>query len=258
MRPRVIAETVGSAMTREVRILLAELVGTMILVIGGCGTAVLAAEYVGVLGVALAFGLSLLVIVYSFGQISGGHVNPAVTIGMIIAGKTEAKDVAWYIVGQVLGAVAGAGIIYLIASDVVGFSTADPAGGGAGFATNGWGDRAPFAAEGKDYGFVAMMITEIVMTAFLMWSVLATTTKKFTPAAGGLVVGLSLALIHLISIPVDNTSVNPLRSLGVAIFNADALGQVWAFILFPIIGAVIAAFAWMAIYGDDADEVASA
>jgi aquaporin Z len=241
-------------MTREVRILLAELVGTMILVIGGCGTAVLAADYVGVLGVALAFGLSLLVIAYSFGQISGGHVNPAVTIGMIIAGKTEAKDAAWYMIGQVLGAVAGAAIIYLIANDGVDFSTADPAGGGAGFATNGWADRSPFAGEGNEYGFVAMMITEIVMTAFLMWSVLATTTKKFTPAAGGLAVGMVLALIHLISIPVDNTSVNPVRSFGVAIFNADALEQVWAFILFPIVGAVIAAFVWMALYTDDDEE----
>ncbi len=240
-------------MTREVRILLAELVGTMILVVGGCGTAVLAADYVGVLGVALAFGLSLLVIAYSFGQISGGHVNPAVTIGMIIAGKTDVKDIAWYIIGQVLGAVAGAGIIFLIANDGVDFSTADPVGG-AGFATNGWGDRSPFAGEGQEYGFVAMMITEIVMTAFLMWAVLATTTKKFTPAAGGLTVGLALALIHLISIPVDNTSVNPIRSLGVAIFNADALEQVWAFILFPIIGAAIGAFVWMAIEGNETPE----
>ncbi len=241
-------------MTREVRILLAELVGTMILVIGGCGTAVLAAEYVGVLGVAFAFGLSLLVVAYSFGQISGGHVNPAVTIGMIIAGKTEVKDAAWYITGQLLGAVAGAAIIYLIANDgALDFSTADPVGGGPGFATNGWADRSPSAADGNAYGFLGMMIVEIVMTAFLVWTRVAMTTKKFTPAAGGLAIGMALALIHLISIPVDNTSVNPARSFGVAIFNADALEQLWAFIVFPIIGAVIAAFVWMAV-GEDSED----
>ncbi|MFA9563517.1 MAG: aquaporin [Acidimicrobiales bacterium] len=243
-------------MTREVRILLAELLGTMILVIAGCGTAILAGDVVGgTLGIALGFGLGLLVVAYSFGQISGGHVNPAVTVGMIIAGKTEAKDAAWYIIGQVLGAVAGAGIIFLIANDLPGFSTADPVGGGPGFATNGWGDRSP-----GGFGFLPMVLAETILTGVLMWSVLGTTTRKFSPAASGLAVGMSLTVIHLISIPITNTSVNPARSIGVAIFNSDALAQVAAFIVFPILGALIAAYAWMALYTDDeeAEEPAAA
>jgi aquaporin Z len=169
---------------------------------------------------------------------------------MIVAGKTPAKDGAWYVIGQVLGAVAGAAIIFLIANDLPDFSTADPAGGGPGFATNGWGDRSP-----GGYGLLPMILAETILTGVLMWSVLGTTTKKFSPAAGGLAVGMSLTVIHLISIPITNTSVNPARSLGVAIFNTDALAQVVAFIVFPILGALIAAYAWMALKPDaDFDE----
>jgi aquaporin Z len=229
------------------RILMAELIGTFILMMGGPGTAVLATGgfnenlNVGVLGVSLAFGLSLLVIAYAIGPISGGHVNPAVTLAMAIMRKIEMALVPVYVIGQVIGCLLGGLAIWTIANG--GDSAFDAAP--ANFATNLWGSDNGF------FSFGAMVAAEIIFTALLCFTVLSTTSKKFSPGMGGLAVGMVLALIHLISIPIDNTSVNPVRSLGMAIFaGGDAMTQLWAFIVFPLIGAVVGCLAWLAV--DDA------
>jgi aquaporin Z len=227
------------------KILIAEAVGTMILVLGGPGTAILAAGTgtlgeAAVLGVSLAFGFSLLVAAYAIGPVSGCHINPAVTIGMAVMKKIEAAKVPAYILGQLIGAAVGGLLIWIIAQGMPGGFDASPAT----FAANLWG-------EGDGYSFFnfgAMAVTEIVMTAVLMFVVLSTTSKKFTAAAGGLTVGITLALIHLISIPVDNTSVNPARSFATALFaGGDAVELLWAFVVFPIIGAIVGALVWIAV-----------
>jgi aquaporin Z len=230
-------------MPSKLKLFLAELVGTAVLVLGGCGTAVLATGAftdgsVGLLGVSFAFGLSLLIMAYAIGNISGCHINPAVTVGLWILGKVKASLVPVYVAGQLLGGLVGAAIIYAIAtgrSD--GFSaTAET------FAVNGWGPLSP-----GGFNFTAMAVAEIVLTAVLVFVVASTTHRKFSPAAGGIAVGFALVLIHLISIPVDNTSVNPARSFGVAIFaGGDALQQLWAFFVFPVIGGLLGALLWKA------------
>jgi aquaporin Z len=227
------------------RILIAEAIGTFVLVIGGPGTAVLAtggffqAGSVQVLGVALAFGLSLLVMAYAVGNISGCHINPAVTVGLWMMSKIQAAVVPFYVIGQLAGAAAGGLVIFVIARG--GPGSFDPST--KNFAVNGWANLSP-----GGFGFGAMVVTEIVMTALLVFVVLSTTHRKFSPAAGGLAVGLTLTLIHLISIPVDNTSVNPARSFAMAIYaGGDALEQLWAFIVFPIVGALVGAVAWWVI-----------
>lgn len=230
-------------MNEDARIAVAELVGTMVLVIGGCGTAVLAADRVGVAGVATAFGLSLLVLAYTIGPISGCHVNPAVTLGMVVAGKLEAAKLPYYWGGQIVGGLAGGALLYAVVkpNDAVAIK---------GFASNGFGDHSP-----GGYPLGSVIIVEIVMTALLLFVVLGTTHRKFPAGFGGLAAGAALWLIHLISIPVSNTSVNPARSLGVAPF-ADgnfALTQVWAFIVFPLIGGVVGAALWKFVAGPDAD-----
>ncbi len=232
---------------RQLRILGAELIGTFILMVGGPGTAVLATGgfneklNVGVLGVALAFGLSLLVIAYTVGPVSGGHVNPAVTVGMAIMRKVDLALVPVYIAGQLIGSVLGGFVIWAIAAGGPGDFNAGPAN----FATNLW------SADHGFMGFGSMAIAEVVFTALLVFTVLATTGKRFAPGQAGLTIGMVLTLIHLISIPIDNTSVNPVRSLGVAVFaGGDALSQLWAFIVFPLIGAVVGVLAWLAV--DDA------
>ncbi len=229
-------------MRHPVRILVAELIGTFVLVIGGPGTAILATGgffqtgSVQVLGVAFAFGLALLAMAYAIGSVSGCHINPAVTVGLWLNGKIEAALVPVYVVAQLAGAALGGLVIWVIASGGPGdFDPSDK-----NFAVNGWANLSP-----GGFGFNAMVVTEIVMTAILVFVVLSTTHRAFTPAAGGLVVGLTLTLIHLISIPVDNTSVNPARSFGVAVFaGGDAIEQLWAFFVFPVIGAVVGAAAW--------------
>ena len=232
-------------MQRSVRILVAEAIGTFVLVVGGPGTAVLAtggfAEgvNVGVLGVALAFGLSLLAMAYAIGNISGCHINPAVTFGMWMMRKTPGRELPVYWVGQILGGALGGTAIWLIASGAPGGFDPTPAN----FAVNGWSSLSPGGFE-----FWAMVVTELVMTALLLFVVLSTTHRKFTPAAAGLAVGLTLTLIHLISIPVDNTSVNPARSIAMAIFaGGTAIEQLWAFVVFPLLGAGLGALAWSAI-----------
>jgi aquaporin Z len=221
--------------------LTAEFIGTFWLVLGGCGSAVLAAGYpelgIGFLGVALAFGLTVLSGAYAFGHISGGHFNPAVSIGLWAGGRFEAKDLPGYIISQVLGGITGAAVLYLIASGKTGFEIGS-------FASNGYGDLSP-----GGYSLSAALITEIVMTFMFLMVILGSTHKNAAPGFAGIAIGLALTLIHLISIPVTNTSVNPVRSLSQAIFaGGDYLGQVWLFWVAPILGAILAGFIykWMA------------
>jgi len=230
---------------RPTRILVAELIGTTVLMLGGPGTAILATGgffpdgSVGVLGVALAFGFSLLVMAYAIGNLSGCHINPAVTIGLLVARKVPGSSAPYYFVGQLAGALLGGLVLWVIASGAPGSFDASPET----FAVNGWADLSP-----GGFGFGAMVVTEVIMTALLVFVVLSTVHRRFAPAASGLAVGLALALIHLISIPVDNTSVNPARSFGVAVFaGGDALEQLWAFFVFPAVGAVVGALAWWVV-----------
>jgi aquaporin Z len=224
--------------------LTAEALGTFWLVLGGCGTAVLAGEQVGFAGVALAFGLTVLTGAYAFGPISGGHFNPAVSVGLAAARRFAWKDVPAYAAAQVVGATVAGAVLLGIASGKPGFDAV-----ASGFATNGWGDRSP-----EGYGFWAVVAVEVVLTAFFLFVILGASAKRAAVGFSGLAIGLALTLIHLVSIPVSNTSVNPARSLGVAWFaGADALSQVWVFILAPIIGAALAGLAHAALLGDDED-----
>lgn len=211
---------------------LAEMVGTFVLVLGGVGAAVLDAGHIGFLGVAFAFGLSLLAMVYTIGPISGCHINPAVTLGLFLAGKFPAARIPGYWIAQIIGAIIAAFVLYLIASGQPHFSAA-----ASGFGSNGYGARSP-----GHFGLGAAFLTEIVMTAFLVITVLGTTDVRAPVGFAGLAIGLVLTLIHLVSIPVDNTSVNPARSIGPALFAGPAaIGQVWLFIIAPLIGAALAA-----------------
>lgn len=214
--------------------LAAEFFGTFWLVLGGCGSAVLAAAFpsvgIGLLGVSFAFGLTVLTMAYAVGHVSGGHFNPAVTIGLFTARRIPASEVVPYIVAQVVGAVAGAGVLYLIASGKAGFDLA------AGFASNGFGDHSP----GK-YSLVAALVCEVVMTFFFLIIILGSTDRRAPAGMAPLAIGLGLTLIHLISIPVTNTSVNPARSTGPALFVGGwALSQLWLFWIAPIVGAALA------------------
>ncbi len=221
----------------------AELFGTFWLVLGGCGSAVLAAKFVdpaagnlgiGFVGVALAFGLTVLTMAFAIGHISGCHLNPAVSIGLWAGGRFEAKELLPYIVAQVVGAIAAGGVLFIIASGKAGFDLA------GGFASNGYGEHSP-----GGYSMLAALVTEVVMTMMFLIVILGATDKRapqgFAPAA----IGLCLTLIHLISIPVTNTSVNPARSTGVALFAGGwALEQLWLFWVAPIIGAVLGALVY--------------
>ena len=211
---------------------LAEFVGTFWLVLGGCGSAVLAAGFpqfgIGFIGVSFAFGLTVLTIAYSLGHISGAHLNPAVTIGLWVGGRIEGKTVLPYIISQILGAIAAAGVLYIIVTGN-GSSIGD-------FAANGYGEHSP----GK-YGLTAAVVTEFVMTFMFLIIILGATDSKASQGFAGIAIGLALTLIHLISIPVTNTSVNPARSISQAIFCGGwALSQLWLFILVPIAGAIVA------------------
>jgi aquaporin Z len=234
---------------KTVRVAAAEAIGTAVLVIGGPGSAVLATGAfgvdIGVLGVSLAFGLALLVMAYAIGPISGCHINPAVTLGMWLGGGIPGAAVPIYIGAQLMGAVIGALAIWGVAAGAPGGF--DPAPDN--FAVNGWDDLSP-----GGFGFGAMVIVEIVLTALLVFVVLSTTSRRFSAGQAGITIGLTLALIHLISIPVDNTSVNPARSFGVAVLaGGDALNQLWAFFVFPAIGAVVGVAGWFAVRDRDDD-----
>jgi aquaporin Z len=226
--------------------LAAEFLGTFWLVLGGCGSAVLAAAFpelgIGFAGVSLAFGLTVLTGAYALGPISGGHFNPAVSLGLWAGGRFPAAQLLPYIIAQVIGAVVAAGVLYLIASGKAGFSLA------GGFASNGFGEHSP----GK-YSFGAAAITEVVMTFMFLMVILGATHKRGSPGFAGLAIGLALTLIHLISIPVTNTSVNPARSTGPAVFVGDwALDQLWLFWVAPIVGAVVAGWFSRAVFDTDA------
>ncbi|NTE95161.1 aquaporin Z [Agrobacterium tumefaciens] len=221
----------------KVNKLAAEFIGTFWLVFGGCGSAVLAAAFpqlgIGFLGVALAFGLTVLTMAYAVGGISGGHFNPAVSLGLAIGGRLPARDLVPYWVAQVLGAIAAAAALYLIASGKSGFVA-------GGFASNGYGDLSP-----GGYGLTAALVIEAVLTAFFIIIILGSTAPNAPAGFAPIAIGLGLTLIHLISIPVTNTSVNPARSTGVALFaETAALGQLWLFWIAPLAGAAVGALVW--------------
>jgi aquaporin Z len=213
--------------------LVAEFIGTLWLVLGGCGSAVLAAAYpelgIGFVGVAIAFGLTVVTMVYAIGHISGCHLNPAVSIGLWAGGRFDKKELLPYIIAQVLGGIAGASILYVIASGKPGFDI-------GGFAANGFGEHSP-----GGYGMLAALVSEVVMTFMFLLIILGATHSKAPAGFAGLAIGLGLTLIHLISIPVTNTSVNPARSTSQALFVGDwAMDQLWLFWLAPIVGAILA------------------
>lgn len=211
---------------------IAEMVGTFVLVLGGVGSAVLAGNHIGFLGVALAFGLSLLVMVYTIGPISGCHINPAVTFGLFLVGKFPAAKIPGYWAAQIIGAIMASALLFLIASGQPHFSAV-----ASGFGSNGYGARSP-----GHFSMAAALLTEIVMTAFLVLTVLGSTDVRAPVGFAGLAIGLVLTVIHLVSIPVDNTSVNPARSIGPALFaGAGAIDQLWLFIVAPLVGAALAA-----------------
>jgi aquaporin Z len=216
----------------------AEFIGTFWLVLGGCGSAVLAAAFpvagIGFLGVSLAFGLTVLTMAYAVGHISGCHLNPAVSVGLCMGGRFSRKELLPYIAAQVLGGLAGAGVLYVIASGAQGFDVT------SGFASNGFGEHSP-----GGYSMQAALVTEVVMTALFLLIILGATDERAPAGFAPIAIGLGLTLIHLISIPVTNTSVNPARSTGVALFEGGcAIRQLWLFWAAPIAGAVLAGLAW--------------
>ena len=224
----------------------AEFFGTFWLVFGGCSSAVLAAAYpelgIGFAGVALAFGLTVLTMAYAVGHISGGHFNPAVSVGLFIGGRFNGKDLLPYIVSQVIGAIAAAGVLYLIASGKTGFDAV-----ASGFASNGFSEHSP-----NGYDMMAALLIEFVLTAFFLIIIMGSTDKLAPAGFAPIAIGLGLTLIHLISIPVTNTSVNPARSTGVALFQGGwAVEQLWLFWLAPIVGAAVGAAIYRFVLAND-------
>ncbi len=223
----------------------AEFIGTFWLVLGGCGSAVLAAGIpnvgIGYLGVSLAFGLTVLTMAFAIGHISGCHLNPAVSFGLWAGGRFDKSELAPYIIAQVLGGIAGAGVLYLIASGAAGFDVS------GGMASNGYGEHSPHG-----YSMVAALITEVVMTFMFLIIILGATDARAPKGLAPIAIGLGLTLIHLISIPVTNTSVNPARSTGPALFVGDwALGQLWMFWVAPIVGAILAGVVYKWLGSED-------
>ena len=219
----------------------AEFLGTFWLVLGGCGSAVLAAAFpnvgIGLLGVSLAFGLMVVTMAYAIGPISGCHLNPAVSIGLWAGGRFPAENLVTYIAAQVLGAILAGGVLYVIANGAAGFEASK------GFAANGYGAHSP-----GGYSMFAALVTEVVMTMFFLFIILGATDKRAPAGFAPLAIGLALTLIHLISIPVTNTSVNPARSTGVALFAGGwAIGQLWLFWVAPVLGAILGAMAYRGV-----------
>lgn len=230
----------------------AELLGTFWLVLGGCGSAVLAAAFpgvgIGLHGVSLAFGLTVLTMAYGIGHVSGCHLNPAVTVGLVTAKRFPASELLPYVVAQVAGAIAGAGVLYLIASGKTGFTLS------SGFAANGYADHSP-----GGYTLVSALAAEVVMTFMFLMIILGSTDKRAPQGFAPIAIGLGLTLIHLVSIPVTNTSVNPARSTGPALFVGDwALKQLWLFWVAPCVGAALGGLIYPLIAGEDKKEALSA
>ncbi len=222
----------------------AEFIGTFWLVLGGCGSAVLAAAFpdvgIGLLGVSLAFGLTVLTMAFAIGHISGCHLNPAVSVGLMVGGRFPAGELAPYVIAQVLGGIAGGAVLYVIASGQAGFET-------AGFASNGFGEHSP-----GGYSMMAALICEVVMTFMFLIIILGATDKRAPAGLAPVAIGLGLTLIHLISIPVTNTSVNPARSTGVAVIEGGwAISQLWMFWVAPIVGAALAGVAYKWLGSED-------
>ncbi|MFA5404780.1 MAG: aquaporin Z [Ignavibacteria bacterium] len=221
---------------------LAELMGTMVLVLIGCGSAVIAGGNIGYLGISFAFGIAVLVMVYTIGPISGCHINPAVTIAMFVVKKINAKDTLFYIIFQIIGAIIGAGFLYLIAIGLEGYSVTSD-----GLGQNGYGIHSP----GK-YSLLSGIIAEVLFTALFIMVILGSTHKNAPSGFAGIAIGLSLFLIHIVVIPVTGTSVNPARSIGPALFaGGDAIAQLWLFIVAPIVGGVIGAIKWKLFFGKE-------
>jgi aquaporin Z len=213
----------------------AELLGTFSLVLIGCGSAVVAGKFIGFAGISFAFGLTVLAMVYAIGPISGCHINPAITVAMLVAGKIKSRDAIGYIIAQCLGAVLGAGVLWTIASGQSDFAMAT-----TGLGQNGYGLHSP-----NGYSLVACLIAEIVLTAIFLLVIFGATHKDAPKGFAGLAIGFSLVLIHLVGIPITGTSVNPARSIGPALFvGGAALSQLWLFIVAPIVGGIIAALIW--------------
>lgn len=213
----------------------AELIGTMVLVLIGCGSAVIAGGNVGFLGISFAFGVSVLVMVYTIGPISGCHINPAITLSMLVIKKINAKDALMYVIFQIIGAIIGAGILYLIASGVSGYSVS----------VNGLGQNGYETHSPGGYSMISGIIAEVVFTAVFLIVILGSTHKNAPSGFAGIAIGFTLFLIHIVVIPVTGTSVNPARSIGPAVFvGGDALAQLWLFIVAPVVGGIIGAGIW--------------
>ncbi|AGV17112.1 aquaporin Z [Vibrio sp. B513a] len=228
---------------------LAEAFGTFWLVLGGCGSAVLAAGFpevgIGLLGVSLAFGLTVLTMAFAIGHISGCHLNPAVTVGLWAGGRFETKDVTPYIISQVIGGLIAGGVLYVIASGQAGFDVV-----GSGFAANGYGEHSP-----GQYSMIAALVTEVVMTMMFLIVIMGATDKRAPQGFAPIAIGLCLTLIHLISIPVTNTSVNPARSTAVAVYVGEwAVSQLWLFWIAPIVGGVLGAVIYKNLLGKESND----
>ncbi|RDI54250.1 aquaporin [Nocardia mexicana] len=235
------------------RKLLAEAIGTFVLVLGGVGTAVIAGDRVSALGVALAFGFTLLFLVYSIGPISGCHVNPAVTLGQLLLGRITVVTAINYVVAQLIGGFAAGAVVYALAQNLPSYDRVRD-----GLGANGWGAHSPSKVElegpigtltQNGYGLAAAITVEIILTALLVFVVLASTDQLSDLPLAGLSIGITLAVIHLISIPIDNTSVNPARSLAVAPYQPGALAQVWVFVVFPLVGGALGALVYGLLFG---------
>ncbi|MFA5771307.1 MAG: aquaporin Z [Thermoplasmata archaeon] len=228
--------------TEDQRKYFAELVGTFVLVMVGCGSAVFAGGYIGFLGIAFAFGLSVLIMVYSIGHISGCHINPAITIAMWVNKKIKSKDAVFYIIMQCLGAIFAAAVIFYIATGLPGYDLATK-----GLGQNGYGVHSP-----AGYNMTSAFIAELVLTFVFLFVIFGATSKKAPAGFAGIAIGLALTGIHLLSIPITGTSVNPARSLGPALLvGGDAISQLWLFIIAPIAGAILSALVWRFVLKDE-------
>ena len=226
----------------------AEFLGTMTLVLVGCGSAVIAGGHIGFVGIAFAFGLTVLAMVYAIGPISGCHINPAISIAMLVAGKMKGKDCLMYIIAQCLGAIVGAALLLAVASGIDTYSRS-----GDGLGQNGFSDRSP-----GGYGLGSCFLAEVLLTFIFLMVIFGATSKAAPKGFAGIAIGFSLVLIHLVGIPITGTSVNPARSLGPAllVWGEDAMKQIWVFLLAPTLGAIVAALVWK-LFFDSADEEAS-